>query len=120
MQIYIRRDPAPSAHSWTMRMMSTKKNANNTTDARKTMLLGKGRENEILVRHGQKTKLGLSSLVTPLPNIPPDANRYLGLNQLVAFALRVPARGSMKLTKPRLLIVRQKMLPTHRNHDHRH
>ena len=87
--------------------------------ARKSMLLGKGRENEILMGHGEKAKLGLSSLGDSLAEHPARPYRYLGLNQLVAFALGVPL-GIHKTHQPRLLIVRQEMLPTHRNHDDRH
>src|ERR1039457_6831135 len=83
----------------------------------KPMLLGEGRENEILVGHGQKTKLGLSSFGNSLAEHPARPNRYLGLNQLVTLALRVPL-GIHKTHQPRLLIVRQEVLPTHRYHDH--
>ena len=43
--------------------------------ANKTMLLGKGREDEILVRNGQKAKLRLGSLGDSLAEHPAGARR---------------------------------------------
>src|SRR5450756_331240 len=57
--------------------------------AHEPMLLGKRREDEVLVGCRQEPQLGLSSLGNALAEHPSRANGNLGLDQLITLALRI-------------------------------
>src|ERR1051326_8710984 len=86
--------------------------------AHKSMLLGKGREDEILVGHRQKPELRLGSLGDSLAEHPARPHRDLRLDQLITFALRV-ALGIEETFDPPLLVIAQEM-HADRKHHYRH
>src|ERR1051326_964198 len=81
------------------------------------MLLGKSREDEVFVGHRQEPELRLGALGNSLPESPARSNGDLGLDQLVAGALRIAVRIE-KADQARFLIIPQKLV-TDREHDYR-
>ena len=120
MQIYIPALSDAVCAFCTICISNKKYNPSDHNDAHKPMLFGKGREDEILLRHRQETSLRLGALGNAAPPQRARADRYLRLDHLVSGSLGILIWIQKADHPGPLIILQHNPIADRRRHGYKH